>query len=428
MSDTTASKIASALVRARASSGSPAMGMVLTLVVVADESSHYDALRAAMEAAKEHPSRILGVIPRGGRGSARLDAEVRVGGEAGSGESVLLRLYGDLARHAESVVMPLLLPESPVVVWWPNKAPEVPSQDAVGRLAQRRVTDAASSRRSLETLVSHCGSYQPGDTDLSWTRVTPWRALMAAALDQPHSRVTGATVEAERGNASADLLAAWLCRRLRVPTKVKSSRGPGITAAVLHTDAGDIAITRPDGRLARYSVPGQPERHVALKRRDTFELLAEELRRLDPDDVYAETVAELLERAHGNGRGSASESARTSANGHPTGGADVDEAAGAADPAEKVATERAPAKKAAAKKAPAKKASAKKAGAKKVAAEQGPAKKAGAKKAGAKKVAAKEAPAKKASAKKAPAKKAAAERAPKGAGRATRRRTDSDGS
>ncbi|SDT10217.1 glucose-6-phosphate dehydrogenase assembly protein OpcA [Actinopolymorpha singaporensis] len=431
LSDTTASKIASALVRARASSGSPAMGMVLTLVVVADESSHYDALRAALEAAKEHPSRILGVIPRGGRGAARLDAEVRVGGEAGPGESVLLRLYGDLARHAESVVMPLLLPESPVVVWWPNKAPEVPSQDAVGRLAQRRVTDAAASRRSLETLISQCGSYQPGDTDLSWTRVTPWRALLAAALDQPHSRVTGATVEAERGNASADLLAAWLCRRLRVPTKVKSSRGPGITAAVLHTDAGDVAITRPDGRLARYTVPGQPERHVALKRRDTFELLAEELRRLDPDDVYAETVSELLDRAQANRKGSANGPARTSADERPAGGSDGDGAAGsdaAARPATKSAADRSPAEDALASDRKVAKKAAKKAPAEDTTAKQAPAKKAGAKKAPAKEAAAKKAPAEKA-AKKAPGRKAAAERAsaPRSAGRSARRRTDSDG-
>ncbi len=434
LSDTTASKIASALVRARASSGSPAMGMVLTLVIIADESSHYDALRAALEAAKEHPSRILGVIPRGGRGAARLDAEVRVGGEAGPGESVLLRLYGDLARHAESVVMPLLLPESPVVVWWPNKAPEVPSQDPVGRLAQRRVTDAAASRRSLETLISHCGSYRPGDTDLSWTRITPWRALLAAALDQPHSRVTGATVEAERGNASADLLAAWLGRRLGVPTKVKSSRGPGITAALLHSDAGDIAITRPDGRLARYTVPGQPERHVALKRRDTFELVAEELRRLDPDDVYAETVSELLERAHGKGRNSAAgSSGRTSAGRRSAAGSDGDEAARAGGPdapagaAERKPAEQATEKKAPAKKAPAKKASAKKAVAADTAVKKAPAKQAPAKKAGAKKTAVKKSASSQAPAKKVPGKKAAAKKAPakKAAGRATRSRTDS---
>jgi glucose-6-phosphate dehydrogenase assembly protein OpcA len=372
LSNTTASKIASALVKARRSAGSPAMGMVLTLIVVADESNHYDAMKAAMEAAKEHPSRILGVIPRGGRGAARLDAEVRVGGESGSGESVLLRLYGELSRHAESVVMPLLLPESPVVAWWPNKAPDVPSEDPVGQLSQRRVTDAAASRRPLATLSGFCHRYQPGDTDLSWTRTTPWRALLAAALDQPHGAISSATVEAERGNASADLLAAWIGGRLRIPTKIKVSRGPGITAVLLHTDRGELSITRPDGRLAQYSVPGQPNRHVALKRRETYELLAEELRRLDPDDVYAETVDELLRRTTGGeqlaGAGAGRASGAATANGASAASASTRASTKAstgsgdsAGPGDKNTAKKAPAKKSAAKKAaPAKKSSAKK--------------------------------------------------------------------
>jgi glucose-6-phosphate dehydrogenase assembly protein OpcA len=45
--------------------------------------------------------------------------------------------------------------------------------------------------------------------------------------------------------------------------------------------------------VAHLSRPGQPERRVALHRRDTPELLAEELRRLDPDEVYGESLAQL---------------------------------------------------------------------------------------------------------------------------------------
>jgi glucose-6-phosphate dehydrogenase assembly protein OpcA len=37
--------------------------------------------------------------------------------------------------------------------------------------------------------------------------------------------------------------------------------------------------------------PGQPDRHVALHRRDTADLMAEELRRLNPDEVYGEALA-----------------------------------------------------------------------------------------------------------------------------------------
>ena len=72
-----------------------------------------------------------------------------------------------------------------------------------------------------------------------------------------------------------------------------SSDGPGITEVVLETKEGPIRIARPDGRLATFTSPGRPDRPIALKRRDLPELLAEELRRLDEDDVYAATARRL---------------------------------------------------------------------------------------------------------------------------------------
>jgi glucose-6-phosphate dehydrogenase assembly protein OpcA len=72
------------------------------------------------------------------------------------------------------------------------------------------------------------------------------------------------------------------------------SGGPGVTAVIFDTSDGEMTLTRPDGRLALLRRPGEPERRVALHRRDTAELLSEELRRLDPDEVYAETIAPFV--------------------------------------------------------------------------------------------------------------------------------------
>jgi hypothetical protein len=72
-----------------------------------------------------------------------------------------------------------------------------------------------------------------------------------------------------------------------------SSAGPGITEVVMETKEGPIRISRADGRLATFSSPDRPDRPIALKRRKLPELLAEELRRLDEDDVYAATVRSL---------------------------------------------------------------------------------------------------------------------------------------
>lgn len=295
LTDTTSSKINAGLIQARRAIGTPAVGMVLTLVVVTDEGSAYDALKAAHTASREHPSRILAVIKRPGRSPrdralARLDAEIVVGDEAGTGETVVLRLHGELSGHAESVVLPLLLPDAPAVVWWPEDGPADPATDPLGRLGQRRITDAAAASDPVGALAERAASYAPGDTDLAWTRITPWRSMLAAALDQKHSAISAAVVEGEAYNPSTELLALWLADRLGVPVERRVSDGPGITAARLVTADGVICLDRPDGALAELAVPGQPDRHVALKRRDTSELLAEELRRLDPDDIYRATV------------------------------------------------------------------------------------------------------------------------------------------
>ncbi|WP_328539400.1 glucose-6-phosphate dehydrogenase assembly protein OpcA [Streptomyces sp. NBC_00344] len=292
LTETTASKVNKALVQGRRAIGTPAVGMVLTLVIVTDEENAYDALKAANEASREHPSRTLVVIKRVSRSprdraAARLDAEVRVGTEAGTGETVILRMYGEVLHHAQSVVLPLLLPDAPVVVWWPVNAPLDPAKDPLGALAQRRVTDSYAAEQPIHELTARSAAYAPGDTDLSWSRITPWRSMLAAALDQVPGKVSAADVEGEEFNPSCELLAMWLADRLDVPVTRSFSSGPGLTAVRMETDHGEIVLDRADGSLATLSMQGQPDRAVALKRRETSELLAEELRRLDPDDTYA---------------------------------------------------------------------------------------------------------------------------------------------
>lgn len=291
--DTTSSAIAAEFVRARRGAGSPAMGMVMTLIFVVDEADAEDAMSAAREASREHPARVLGVILGDGRGAAQVDAQVGIG-SGWTGETAMIRLSGAVTRHPESVVLPLLLPDSPVVVWWPTKAPDVPGADPLGSLATRRITDsAAAPRGKAKALLTQCRSYTPGNTDLAWTRITGWRALLAAALDQNPGKITAASVTAERISPSADLLSAWLSDRLRVQVRRRTSDGPGITRVMLQTKRGEVAVSRPDGRLATLAAPGQPDRPVALKRREIAELLGEELRRLDEDDIYAETVKRM---------------------------------------------------------------------------------------------------------------------------------------
>ena len=292
--DTNATGIHMALVKARHNIG-VASSMVFTMIVIAD-LKHYDrALEACHDAGREHPSRII-LVTNGQAKADRVDAEIRLGEEV-PGEIISLKFHGELVEHRDSVVLPLLLPDSPVVAWWPAGAPDKPGEDPLGKLAIRRITDAMGSSRPLAAIEHRARNYSPGDTDLTWTRLTPWRALLAAAVDQYPSPISEVRVEAAINNAASLLLSAWLEDRLGVEViRTEGKKGIGITGVTLVTDNGDISIAREDGKMATFSAPGLPCRQVALRRRDSNALITEELRRLDVDDIFASAMSTLVQR------------------------------------------------------------------------------------------------------------------------------------
>ncbi|CAA9435197.1 MAG: OpcA, an allosteric effector of glucose-6-phosphate dehydrogenase, actinobacterial [uncultured Quadrisphaera sp.] len=317
---TTTARIAKRLVELRDTGGAVALGRVLTLVVPTDDTRAEDAIAAANSASREHPCRII-VLARGERrGTSRLDGQVRVGGDAGASEVVVLRSYGPLSEHGASMVVPLLLPDAPVVTWWPGEAPTSPARDPLGALAQRRITDAAACDDPVATLARLGREHAPGDTDFAWSRLTLWRGLLATALDSDAvtvpaaAEISGATVSGAVDSPSTELLTAWLAWCLGVEVeRVDTPRGSGIAGVVLHREGGDISLTRPSGSVAKLSQPGQPDRRIALPRRSQTECLSEELRRLDPDDVYGDVVTAGIPLFDRRAAGSASPSGAASA-------------------------------------------------------------------------------------------------------------------
>ncbi|TXN32023.1 glucose-6-phosphate dehydrogenase assembly protein OpcA [Lacisediminihabitans profunda] len=297
--DTTTSKISKTLVKIREEGGAVALGRVLTLVISTRLGHEEEAIEAANDASREHPMRVI-VISSGSdhpdtNDASRLDAQIRVGGDAGASEVIVLRAYGDTASDEEGLVTGLLLPDAPVVAWWPGDAPDVVSQSPIGRIAQRRITDAAAQTdpRSFLAHLSTC--YTPGDTDFAWTRLTLWRAQLAAVLDQPpYEPITGVEVHGSSDSPSTSLLAAWLQLQLDVPAKhelVTPAHGSsGIQGVRLHRESGVIELERTNGGIARLLQPKQPAHDISLPRRSLRDCLAEELRRLDPDDLFGEVI------------------------------------------------------------------------------------------------------------------------------------------
>ncbi|MFB2556085.1 glucose-6-phosphate dehydrogenase assembly protein OpcA [Herbiconiux liangxiaofengii] len=308
--DTTTSKISKSLVKIREEGGAVALGRVLTLVIVTSLGEEEDAIEAANDASREHPMRVIVVSTdtandgmNTGRG-ARLDAQIRVGGDAGASEVVVLRAYGAAASDQEGLVTGLLLSDAPVVVWWPGAAPDDVSNSDLGRIATRRITDSSNQPNPYEALLRRAEAYAPGDTDFAWTRLTLWRAQLAAVLDQPpYEPVTGIEVSGASDSPSTLLLASWLRHQLQVPVKYgllsRSNGSSGIHGVILSRQSGDIELVRDVPNVARLSQPDQPTHDLALPRRNLRDCLAEELRRLDPDDLYGEVItqglSELLE-------------------------------------------------------------------------------------------------------------------------------------
>lgn len=295
---TTTRDINRELVDARDEGGAVALGRVLTLVIDAGEHDPEEAIAAANAASHEHPCRILVLAARQQADEARLDAQIRLGGDAGASEVVVLRPSGPVEQHQDTLIMPLLLPDAPIVVWWPHEVPENPAAHPLGAMAQRRISDSTQCSNPVRTLRRLAEVYTEGDTDLAWTRATLWRGLIAATLDQPpFEPVRSALVSGESTHPSVDMVAAWLAQLLRCPVQVERiPDAPAITQVRLVRGSGDIVLDRPDGKTAWLRQPDQPEHRIALPIRSLKECLVEELRRLDADEVYGEVLTKGLAR------------------------------------------------------------------------------------------------------------------------------------
>lgn len=295
LTDTTSSLVGAEVRRIHRVTGTGS-GLVHTLVTICDSQHAEEALDLAQRSAQAHPCRLLMAVNTRSRRD-RIDAEIRAG-EGAPGDVIVMRLSGATVQHPEAVLRSLLLPDAPVIAWWPWGPPTQLSTDPLGALAVRRITDSASATDPCAALITRASHHRPGDSDLCWARTTPWRGLLAAALDQHPVRVHSARIESAPGNAPARLIGAWLGLRLGVEVTHAVSDQPGIASVSLTTAGGDIEVRRIDGRSAVYRIPGEPARSVALERREVPALMAEELRRLD-DDVVQGEVMDALDRGVG---------------------------------------------------------------------------------------------------------------------------------
>jgi len=290
--DTNGTAVVKALAAERRTGGAVTSGIALTLVVIADEKTAEEAEAAAAVAAAKHPMRMLVVIRRQFEAPVpRLDAEVTIGGRLGPGEAVVMRMYGRLGLHAESVTLPLLAPDAPVVAWFHGNPPKRIAHDPLGVFADRRITDVACSSDPTRCLNERAEDFAPGDTDLAWTRITAWRAALASAFDGVHVQATAATVHGGEQNPSTRLMQGWLSSRLGLQVEREGRHDELISAVEITFANGRTAKLSKEGGQLVLRREGQEDSYMPYVDRGLGDLLAEELKRLDHDKVYADSLS-----------------------------------------------------------------------------------------------------------------------------------------
>jgi glucose-6-phosphate dehydrogenase assembly protein OpcA len=289
--DTTGTAVVQALAAERRSGGAVTSGLALTLVVVLEEKDPADVEMAVATAAAKHPMRVIMVLRHHIDAPVpRLDAEVSIGGRYGPGEAVVLRMFGRLALHAESVALPLLAPDAPVVTWWYSRTPKIIAHDPLGVFADRRITNVIRDPDPDASLRQRATDFAPGDTDLTWTVITPWRAALASAFDTATEPARSVVVYGNPADPSAQLLAGWLTARLGIRIPVEKAEGKYITAvSVDFADGRQVKMTN-EGYKLLMRRPGQKDTIQPFPQRTTGDMLAEELRRLDADQPYGEAL------------------------------------------------------------------------------------------------------------------------------------------
>lgn len=298
MPNTHTSEIAQKIDELHDERGEAATGRVLTLLILTRDHNLEEALETANAASREHPCRVIAIVPDASsdidpdKDDSNLSAQVRFGADAGAGEIIILRPRNGLVRHQDTLVIPLLVPDAPIVAWWPTNPPASPSKDPIGAMARSRITDAMNSDNPEATMERLRGNLDTADVDLSWTRLTVWRAMLASMLDQPpHLPILKATVSGPKNFLPLDLLRAWLRLRLDVPVELKTvDDATAITAVHLEREDGELSLVRPDDNQAMVSFPGQAPQPISMPIRSDEDCLSEELRRLEPDDVYGEVI------------------------------------------------------------------------------------------------------------------------------------------
>lgn len=341
---------------AREQTATVARAAVVNIVVMARREAHAArAARIVADLATRHPSRAI-IVLQDPTGDTQISLHCQVASpgraEMVYGERVLVRSHGAAGERLSTVVVPLLVPDLPLFVWWTETPPIGDAIfDQLTAIAHRLVVDSAEfprPERTLPRLASFrvLGEHRCALTDLNWARLTAWRELLTqffdvaswrGTLDRIHGVRISFGVDAEGREvvpSQALLLVGWIASRLGwtaaeplAPSEAgghlfRMRRADGAPVWVRlrprferGADEGDVTGIRIDtdldGRPTQFRIHKAvdrrsvaatvrigddivAERIVPLPATDVDELLSEELTILASDRVFEDALATLV--------------------------------------------------------------------------------------------------------------------------------------
>jgi glucose-6-phosphate dehydrogenase assembly protein OpcA len=322
----------------------------LVVYVTSDEEAGH-AGEVVAQTAGRHPSRAIIVVAEPG-GESRLEASMAAhcqvspeGGRRVCAEQVTLRAGGRALEELNGSVLPLIVSDLPVFLWWQD-LPDAYSHllHELLETCDRLVVDSADypsdrAGAALADLRRLSTSHNVGLGDLNWTRLTHWREFLAQFFDGPPGRdylerlsrveVEIASVHGQEADLTEGLLlVGWLASRLQwhVPDDDHIGEagpldngliGPAGTVTVDmkpdpgHPGEGLQSVRLLAGDEARFEVSRKAEdeacvaisaetpegsysRVVHMDPPPDAALLSEELDRLEHDAVFEEALAQAV--------------------------------------------------------------------------------------------------------------------------------------
>jgi glucose-6-phosphate dehydrogenase assembly protein OpcA len=322
-----------------------ARASVLNLIVVTSEESAPEVANVVCELSGNYPSRAILMVSDPDEGEANLEiglsafCSVRQGMPGGSrnqvcAEQITVHVEGPPAEHLESLAGPLLIPDLPVFLWYPDGGvPDPRGYDGMVALANHLILDSGAtgdceaSLRSMAVLHQQGGILTVGD--LQWAALSPWRSLLAELLAAPERagelpKIRRAEILHDTtGECQALLLVGWLSGALGWRPKSVDDfpegrtfrfDGPsGEVTVELYRDDPEISLRRVrlyseelSFQVSRYRENADArstvmrreellgERTVHLGFSGVGDLLGEELRCLGRDETYGSALKSVV--------------------------------------------------------------------------------------------------------------------------------------